>query len=296
MTRRLEHSVILITIVLTVLGTGDLLSMSPYPEWVSRYGYACDAEVFPIRLNPDGCPIADVAIGEDLVPLLFDTGCSADLSVHAGVFDSLCVAVAGTAPTFGEHQWTTMAHGIVADVCVWGTEHDTARVFRNESPRFAGTWRGLLGPRLLAGTRVTIDYQRELVAVSSSDLPAAAIAGASVLDMVPTPITGRIFVWLTINGTKLFANLDTGASRCVVDSVVWSRITLAGDPDLLSIGELENGGLKIGTDVKLDDLSDLTTMVPQHIQFVIGADVLKRNLLTLDYVNGRVLFQPYEAQ
>lgn len=257
------------------------------PWWLDSLAYS-PAELSPIRVGGDGFPYVRVRVDTTELWLLFDTGNMVGLTVATQHYDRLELPVTGAVRRrdssgelvgefrVGRAERVETLGRAATGVAIWEFEH----------PRLTG----LLGPDDLPGSRFTLDYGRQLIAVANSALDFGTESGAHAL-IRSARHPRLIVVEGRFRGRRVLIELDTGKSRTVVDPV-WARsVGLAVDrTDTVNVGEIELGGAMFHVrDAKPVGLGGIDPELPAPLVLSLGSDSLSRFILTVDYAQGLVL-------
>jgi len=261
--------------------------MEKIPQWVSRYQYDPTAQIHRVQIDRTGFVMLEVDIQGQKLLLMFDTGSSSSIILYSDQFDSLHLTVAEKARVYSEHVWESVLEGTADQVSVLGTIKKDVPVVRTTWPQFDRIYKGVLGPSIFSDHRITIDYHTQTVGVTDKPVPRSMLTDKRVIavPMITCPIKGRIFMWMNLNNKTALVNLDTGASRCVLEMK-------EGNGTSISIKQFDVSDLRVGADVKVDCIN-IKTFLERNIEFVLGSNVLKKYLVTLDYVGHQVCFEKY---
>jgi tetratricopeptide (TPR) repeat protein len=161
---------------------------------------------------------------------------------------------------------------------------------------------GLLGTDFLRHFRVTIDYARHQVTLSSPD---AAQSGTYLFNGVdPTsPWDRPLTVPITVDEHPLKVFLDTGSCSTSLPRSFVQHLDYPPEEKVSSIGAMGYGAYGYWTDydllVRMKDLQLGDYHLPHYLvdadtaeDGVLGTDILTHFLVTLDYPNNRLALTP----
>lgn len=280
---------LMFVVVVALLGAAWAQEREAQPKWLVDLGYK-PREVFPARIGRLGFPYLRVSINGEEIELPFDTGNMRRLVVSAQVAAQLALPVTGEEPSYDSSG---------AQVGKW-------RVFRTDSVTALGrTWHdqsaaeadqpnldGLLGPYYLLDRRFTLDYQRGLLAVSDSRIPANA--PGEKFSLVPSKrLPGMLVVEGFVNGRKVLIQIDTGKSRTCVDRSLAIKLNLASNAHGYAVSNVHIGTWKFSVrSAREDNFSGISKDLPSPILLGIGSDVLPQVIMTVDYPRNTIHFLP----
>lgn len=270
-----------------IIGCPVSVRCQDVPTWVHELGYG-SAQLHRIRVGAHGFPFLDVAVDGQEIALAFDTGNTVGLSLARSLIERLGLSRVGA--------WTSVASDgrIVGRYGVFRA--DSVRLFdvtrRDESiyELADSDLSGLIGPRLLRGRRFTLDYQRGLLAISDSGLPASI---AAVLPLVRSRRHPELLlVRGRVDGRDVLVEIDSGKSRSTIDPGLARELGLRIDRAGAAIAALTLGSFTFSVpSAKLVVLRDIDETLPQPILVGVGSDVLRQIVWTVDYIRGVVLLQ-----
>jgi hypothetical protein len=283
---RLPHLVeAILPIACALLPARTMVAQAPW--WRDSLGYS-SAELHPIRVGTDGFPYVRVRVDTMELSLLFDTGNMVGMTLATPQYDRLALRSVGTVrrrDSAGE-PLGEFRIGRAERVQVLGRTATEVTIYEFRHPRLAG----LVGPDALPGSRFTLDYRAQVLAVTTSDLDLRE--GANRLALIRSARHPRLIVVEgRFRGEPILIELDTGKSRTAVDPV-WARsVGLAvGRLDTVVVGEIQVGGSLCDIrDAKPVRLGAIDPDLPAPLVISLGSDTLSRFILTVDYGRGLVL-------
>jgi predicted aspartyl protease len=274
-----------ILLVTSRAGSGPFVVQQP--TWVSQLGYRAD-EVFTARLGQRGMPFVEVTIAESTRLLLFDTGNMVGLTLATNVLDELNLAVLGRWDRLDSDGRVIGTYRRVRAprVRLLGRTLMDQTVFEFSDPELVG----LVGPDALPGTRFTLDYRAEMLAVTNSPVEALP-PGFTALPLTHSARHPRLILATgRINGRAVLMEFDTGASRTNIDPQLARELSLPLAPNGVRIDSLEIGPLVFAVpSAKVNPKSGIDPTLAPPIQVSVGSDILARIILTVDFARGQLL-------
>jgi predicted aspartyl protease len=163
---------------------------------------------------------------------------------------------------------------------------------------------GNIGYPFLKKLRITLDYPRNILVLSSSKRGSEDWRAMDFDFGSPKPL---ILTWATVNGLKRYRfALDTGAGSTVVSNELAQELGLARGPDVpmqgaggaakgfvtsLSSLEFGNVSLREVTAVAAHVFAPLRNPVGGELDGIIGYNVLRQFRVTIDYPMKRMRFE-----
>lgn len=255
------------------------------PDWQTVFGYEEHA-IHHIDLRDFGFPFVPVGILGDTTWLLFDTGNMVGLTLQSPLFERLDL------PCSERWRRYDAAGDLISSGCVaqsvrasaFGESHDSLSIYEF----FDENLSGIIGPGMIPGTRFTLDYQRELLAVAESERLVEA-PGYVALSLIESPRHPRlILVTGSIRGREVLVEIDTGKSRTTVDRSLVQDLGLEETSDGAVVGEIQLGPrIFTVSSARVVDTSGISRGLPMSISLGLGSDVLSEFVFTVDYESGR---------
>lgn len=257
------------------------------PAWVAQLGYRSD-EVFPIRRGYLGYPYLQIAIGDSTYWLPFDTGNMVGLTLVTSLLDQLQLPELQRWKSFGSDgkvvgSYRTMRAPAVR---VLGRTLADQVIFEFSHAALLG----LVGPDMLPGSRFTLDYRAEILAVTQSSLQDVP-PGFSALPMTRSSKHQRLILATgLVNGHPVLIEFDTGASRCNIDPTLVQELHLPTTANGVRIDSLTIGPFVFAVpSARVNPKAGIDTSLNPPIQLAIGSDILRHLILTVDYTRGQLL-------
>lgn len=251
------------------------------PEWRTVFGYPEQA-VTRIEIRDFGFPFVPVEIAGDTVWAAFDTGNTVGLILQSEVFDELGLPCSDRWPSYdsGGNLISSgcVAHGV--ETSVFGARQDSVAIyefFNEDLP-------GLVGPGSLPGTRFTLDYHRELMAVGGGD-EIKEVPGFVALPLIRSSRHPRlILVYGSLGERKVLIEIDTGKSRTTIDRSLVEELDLGRSSSGVTVGEVRLGPRTLSiSSAKVVSTSGISGGLPMPISLGIGSDKLADFLFTVDF-------------
>jgi hypothetical protein len=149
---------------------------------------------------------------------------------------------------------------------------------------------GLVGPDAIPGTRFTLDYQTEMLAVSTSRVEVVP-SGFVALSLTHSSRHPRLILAMGgVNGRAVLMEFDTGASRTNIDAQLARELALPEAPNGVRIDTLGIGPLVFAVpSAKVDSKSGIDPTLTPPLLLSVGSDILSQIILTVDYARGQLL-------
>jgi predicted aspartyl protease len=260
------------------------------PPWLSELGYRAD-EIYTARRGHLGMPFVEVRIGESRQQLLLDTGNMVGLTLATKVLDQLRLPEIGDWEKLDGNGRVSGTYRKVRapTVRLLGRTLSDRTIFEIPDSDLAG----LVGPDALPGTRFTLDYRVEVIAVTSSPMETVP-SGFTALPMTRSSRHPRLILATgRVNGRPVLIEFDTGASRANIDPQLVRELALPAGPHGVRIDSLEIGPMSFAVpSAKVAPKSGIDPALRPPIQLSIGSDILSQVILTVDYAGGQLLVGP----
>ncbi len=262
-------------------------------QWGALYQYQ-SSETFRIQMTPRRFPLVPGRIAGTDIKVFFDTGNFFGPTIAPALARSLELIPSGNERKEydSDGAYRSSRRGFLpVDFQVFRSSPSPVELFEapdNEFPASVGVWD-------LLGRRFTLDMGSGLMGVSST--PFRADGRTEELPLIWNDRQkGMIVVPGTVDGVETLIQIDTGKSRTTIDE---SLIPLAGlkehnTPFLKGyrVDAITLGGLSFSVDsAKVADFSDISGGYPGPILIGIGADIISRIALTVDYSQNKVFIR-----
>jgi predicted aspartyl protease len=233
-------------------------------------------------------PFVEVTIGQSTQQWLFDTGNMVGLTLATNVLDQLNLPEIGRWESLDSDGQVIGTYRQVRAPAVrlLGQTLSDQTIFEFSDSSLVG----LVGPDALPGSRFTLDYRAEVLAVTSSTI-ATAPPGFLVLPLTRSSRHPRlILAGGRVNSRPVLIEFDTGASRTNIDPQLVRDLALPVTANGVRIDSLAIGPLVFAVpSAKVVPKSGIDPTLTPPIQLTVGSDILAQIILTVDYAGGQLL-------
>lgn len=275
-----------LTLALGAVALAGCGSLILEPPWVAELGYRPD-EIEAIAVGRDEMPYVAVRVNGNTARLLFDTGNTVGIVLHPRLAKRLGLREtgrwaghdpgsrdAGDFPKYSAREVRTLGRAW-RDLVVYGGD--------------TGRGPGSIGAEPLVAGAFTLDAPHRRLAVTARPLRGGAIA-ADTLPLIRVPgRDGLPVTRVTIGGRDVLAELDTGKSRTRVARSLARSLGLAADAAAWRLDGLRFGSRAFDLAAVEEGTFRGAPALPAPVELAIGADVLGRTVVTVDYRRGMVL-------
>lgn len=261
--------------------------------WGRTYRYEA-AEVFRIDRDGHGFPLVPGRINGRDVKVFFDTGNFFGFLIGPSLAGSLSLPATGRErknyASDGTFQYAQK--GVRAERFeVFGMSFAGSEMYEMTDDAFDAS----VGVQPLLNDRFTLDLAKNLMGVSGRPAGPDGDRGPGLEIVWNDALRGMIVVHGRVNGVETLIQIDTGKSRTTIDETL---IALAGlrennTPFLRGyrVDRIELGGRTFSVPcAKVASFRGISEGYPEPILIGVGADVLSRIVLTVDYPRRLVLF------
>ena len=263
-------------------------------SWARRFHYDA-AEVFRIGRDGHGFPLVPGRINGRDVNVFFDTGNFFGPLIGPGLVGSLRLPASGNERRnyTSDGTFRSGQKGFrVESFEVFGTASTDLEMFEMADGAFDAS----VGVQTLLGDRFTLDLANRLMAVSARPDGPDGDRDRELAIVWNDALGGMIVVHGRINGVGTLIQIDTGKSRTTIDETL---IALAGlrennTPTLRGyrVDRIELGDRTFSVPcAKVASFRGISQGYPEPILVGIGADILSRVVLTVDFPRRRVLIR-----
>lgn len=297
MGRANEPTRVLGTILFLCLGTLGGLGCRTAPDasrWAVRHHYE-EAETIPLRFDRHGFPLVPGKINQKDVKVFFDTGNFFGFLVGPRLVRDLSLPPSGRErrnyDSGGNFRYSQMGY-LVDSFTVFRTAFEDVEMFEMTDDGFEAS----VGVGTLLEKRLTLDYGNHIMGLSNVSFAAEGKGGEELPLIWNDRLQGMIVVEGRVDGVDTLFQIDTGKSRTTIDA---GLIALAGlkenNTPFLEGYRLDRvllGGKEFTVEcAKVADFKAISEGYPKPILVGIGADILSRIVLTVDYPRRRVLIE-----
>jgi hypothetical protein len=233
-------------------------------------------------------PNVPVTINGQRLQLVLDTGNLSGLTLTPDWLRRLALPVVDHVQAYdsGGREIGRYAVHRADTVAAFGRKWSDVRILERDT----GVLNGLIGPAYLLDRRFTIDYRSRLLGVSESPLPDTALHSESG-ELVPHPdLPGLILIRGKVNGQPVLMEVDTGKSRTCIDEALVRRLDPPRTGDGCRLESVEIGAFSFTVpSAKILSFGGLSRGLPEPIRLGVGADILLKVILSVDYPRGRYM-------
>ncbi|HUT07433.1 MAG TPA: hypothetical protein VMY15_01190 [Candidatus Latescibacteria bacterium] len=291
--RRVFFRAVLLLALWFILNQGCRSGMDPV-RWGKEHQYEVD-ETAPIKMGPNNFPLVRGKINNKDVNIFFDTGNFFGLLIGPGLTRTLKLKPSGNErknyASDGTYRYSQKGYW-VENLTVFRTAFENVEMFEMTDDTFDAS----VGVRALGGERFTLDYRNHLMGTSSRPFDKEGIE----IDEFPLiwneALRGMIVIEGHVNGIETLVQIDTGKSRTTIDEDLIARAGLKENNSLFQRGykvDLITLGKKrfSVTCAKVANFKAISEGYPKPILVGIGADILSRVVLTVDYPQKKVFIR-----
>jgi predicted aspartyl protease len=257
------------------------------PGWVAQLGYL-PGQTFAARRGFRGMPFVEVVIAGSARWLLFDTGNTVGLTLATPVIDELHLTELGRWKRVDASGRAigTFRRVRASSLVLLGHVLTDQTVFEVADTALGG----LVGLDALPGTRFTIDYQSQLLAVTEAPLEDPP-PGFITLPLVRSTQHPRLILAMgRVAGRPVLMEFDTGASRTSIDPHLARDLGLVGTANGVRLDSLSLGSLTFAVaSARLDAKTGIDPSLSPPLEVSVGSDILAQVVLTVDFSTGRLL-------
>jgi hypothetical protein len=278
---RTERLTIIIVLCVLVALAASVPGCIPerLPDWAEGFEYE-PAEIYPIYVDKDGSAFVSATFGGEPLALLFDTSLDTGLSITGKLVEQMgLLAIEGQQDS---QQIDEIRYRLPAFTAFGRQWKDQVVVPMSET-----RYNGSIGPQYLNGSRWTLDYGHQLLAVSGSPLPEGVNTSTIPLEfndesLMPV-VRGRL------NDEPVMLELDTGSSHTTIDMLLARKIGFQAEGEEETTVQITIAAHTFQVEAAAIGLLPITGELHR---VRLGADVLSQMVLTVDYKSGTVAIQP----
>jgi hypothetical protein len=276
-------------LLFSALSSARCRSAADPASWARTFRYDA-AEVFRIGQDGHGFPLVPGRISGRAVKIFFDTGNFFGPLIRPGLVRSLRLPASGNERrnyasdgTFRSSQKGFRVESFEA----FGKASLGLEMFEMASDAYDAS----IGVQTLLNDRFTLDLANRLMGVSGR--PVGPDRDRALAIVWNDALKGMIVVRGLVNGVETLIQIDTGKSRTTIDETL---IALAGlrannTPTLRGyrVDRIELGDRTFSVPcAKVASFRGISQGYPEPILVGIGADILSRVVLSVDYPRRRV--------
>lgn len=263
-------------------------------RWGKINHYRID-ETIPIKMDRHNFPLVPGKINAKDVDVFFDTGNFFGLLIGPGLVQTLKLKPSGSErknyASDGTYRYSQKGYR-VESLSVFRTTYKNIEMFEMTDDTFEAS----VGVRALGEERFTLDYKNHLMGISSRPFDRTGIE----IDEFPLiwndRLSGMIVIRGHVNGIETLFQIDTGKSRTTIDEDLIARAGLKENNTSFLKG-YKVDRIILGTKsfsvecAKVANFKAISDGYPEPILVGIGADILSRIVLTVDYSQKKVFIK-----
>ena len=263
-------------------------------EWGKEYRYRAD-ETVPIKMGPHHFPLVPGKINDEDVRVFFDTGNFFGLLIGPDLVQTLKLKPSGNErknyASDGTYRYSQKGYW-VDRFTVFRTELKNIEMFEMANDTFEAG----VGVRDLLGGRFTLDYQNRLMGISHRPFERSGTDVDEFPLIWNEALRGMIVIEGQVNGIATLLQIDTGKSRTTIDEDLIARAGLKENQTLFQKGyrvdRISLGRKSFSVEcAKVADFKAISKGYPGPILVGVGADIISRIVLTVDYPQKKVLIR-----
>jgi len=263
-------------------------------RWGNEHQYGAD-ETLPIKMGPNRFPLVPGKINDRDVDVFFDTGNFFGFQIGPGLAQTLKLKPSGNErknyTSDGTYRYSQKGYR-VDRFAVFRTEFDDIEMFEMTDD----TFEACAGVQALTEVRFTLDYQKRLMGISRAPFK----KDGNGIDEFPLfwneALKGMIVIEGRVNGLETLFQIDTGKSRTTIDEALIALAGLKENNTLFlkgyKVDRITLGGKSFSVEcAKVANFTAISKGYPKPILVGIGADILSRIVLTVDYTQKKVFIK-----
>jgi hypothetical protein len=263
-------------------------------QWGKEHHYGVD-ETVRIKMDRHHFPLVPGKINNKDVKIFFDTGNFFGLEIGPGLARILKLRPSGDErknyASDGTYRYSQKGYD-VESFTVFRTEFKNIEMFEMTDDTFEAS----VGIQGLLDGRFTIDYKNRLMGISSNPFENKGNDIDEFLLIWNEMLKGMIVIKGRVNGMETLFQIDTGKSRTTIDEDLIARAGLKENRSLFQQGyrvdkiTLGKKSFSVAR-AKVANFRAISKGYPEPILIGIGADILSRIVLTVDYGQKRVFIK-----
>lgn len=294
--------VIFILFLLSSCSKNDSLNQI---NWLDDLEYT-KSEIYDITFSKNGIPQIPIKINDNEFDIQFDTGNSGDLLLTTTIESKIKYKLIKNDKTYnGDGSYRGDIKRIQIDkLAVFNETYNNISGAIGDWKIYSGNkFNGNIGLNYFIDKRVTLDYKSKKIAISSKKISNSDFIdkGYSIVPLIkPTREFGELlFVEGIVNGKKTIVYLDTGIMPSHVDQNIASGLDFIVDKKS-KYGDFNKqyknlkitiGDFSFETDQIYEHNINMNTNFEEPIGIVLGSDILKNFILTIDKQENRLILK-----
>ena len=266
--------------------------------WIESHGYQ-KTEIFPVIIsrNVSG-PQVKVSVNHESHYLLVDFN-AINLILRENTYKNVNFEPQRMSSRITETIDMLFEEGYLHDVSLLGRNYPIlyVSIIKQYSAPFKA--KGVIGRNFLINGQLTLDMQNKILAFSTepeyslNDLFTDSLLVPINLNRNSDDNHGLFKFFCYISGTKHLATLSTHNSITLISPELADTLSQKRNAQKVTVGSLKIGD-KMFTNVNCEINEELLTLEPENpetINLVIGMDLIIQCLLTIDFINGKMLIE-----
>jgi len=266
--------------------------------WIESHGYQ-KTDLFPVitSRNVSG-PQVKVSVNHESQYLLMDFN-AINLILRENTYKNVNFEPQRISSRITETSEMLFEEGYLHDVSLLGRSYPVlyVSIIKHSSAPFKA--KGVIGRNFLVDGQLTLDMQNKILAFSNeteyslNDLFTDSLLVPINLSRNHNDNHGLLKFFCYINGAKYPATLSTHNSMTLISPELADMFSQKHNAQKVTVSSLKIGD-KMFTDVNClvsDELLTLEPENPEAINLVIGMDLISQCLLTIDFINGRMVIE-----
>lgn len=274
----------------TILMSGCKRPNEVLLHWQEKYNYKPD-QVYSMDVDENGLPHVKVAINDNDLDMIFDTGNMKGMSI--GLDKSRKVKLARVDNWDGEDyrggNIGKYSIFLASKIAVFNESWKDQRIY--EESKYEG-YDGSIGPLYISKgrERFTLDYKNKLIGVGYSQ-GHIDDKNVSILPIVRNlKYNKMIVVKGKVNGHEVLIQIDTGRTKTCIDARLADKLKLTKTDEGHVIDSILLGSYEFNVpNAEEVDLKALDKNFSEPVLISIGSDVISRMVLTVDYFKNQII-------
>ncbi len=266
--------------------------------WIESHGYQ-RSEIFPVITSHSvSGPQVKVSVNHESHYLLVDFN-AIDLILQENTYKNVNFEPQRMTNRITETSEMLFEEGYLHDVSLLGRDYPIlyVSIIKHSSAPFKA--KGVIGRNFLINGQLTLDMRNKILAFSTkpehslNDLYPDNRLVTINLNRNHDDNHGLLKFFCYINGAKHPATLSTRNSMTLISPELADTLSQKHNAQNVTVGSLKIGD-KIFTNVNCEISDEPLTLEPKNpetINLVIGMDLIGQCLLTIDFINGKMVIE-----
>jgi hypothetical protein len=266
--------------------------------WIESYGYQ-QSELFPVitSRNVSG-PQVKVSVNHESQYLLMDFN-AINLTLWENTYKNVNFEPQRMSSRITETREMLFEEGYLHDISLLGRDYPIlyVSIIKHSSDPFKA--KGVIGRNFLIEGQLTLDMRNKILAFSTepeyslSDLFTDSLLVPINLNRSSDDNHGLLKFFCYINGAKHLATFSTHNSITLISPELADTLSQKHNAHKVTVSSLKIGD-KMFTNVYCEVNEELLTLEPENpetINLVIGMDLISQCLLTINFINGKIVIE-----